>query len=92
MSDIMSSENVKIRKPHKCWGCGETYPVGTKMDRVISKDGGEFSTAYWCPICIDIINEHDYNDDEFAFGEIKHEMREEWEDVRKQFGELKEVK
>ena len=77
-------KTVKTRKPHKCWGCEETYPIGTEMECITSKDGGEFITAYWCKICQAVIVDTDLNGEEFAQGEIKKEMPEEWESARKE--------
>ena len=46
---------VKIRKPHKCWGCGMEFPVGCILNYNVSMFEGEFCTSYWCPICSRIL-------------------------------------
>lgn len=52
MSEIISSEKVITRKPHKCWGCAVEYPKKSKMERTTSKDGGEIMSVYWCESCL----------------------------------------
>ena len=63
---------VKIRKPHKCWGCRHEFPKGEILETVTSSDCGKISTVYWCRICSSIMDEMDPQDvqDGFSFGEI----------------------
>jgi hypothetical protein len=68
---VLSEQWVKIRKPHHCWGCTKEYPVGTKMQRITSVDGGEISSVYWCNVCDHFIltdkNAREDNQDGFGF-------------------------
>ena len=69
----ISDEWVKIRKPHKCWGCKTEFPVGTQMHRVTTKDN-DLMTVYWCNECQEKINSMyragDNLRDGFDFGEL----------------------
>ena len=70
--DIISSKTVKTRKPHKCWGCCKEYPAGTKMEVVVSVDGGRIASVYWCDECKRLSTQLPYWDtqDGLAFGQL----------------------
>ena len=68
----LTLKTVKIRKPHKCWGCTKEYPVGTKMNYSVAVDQGEFSYSYWCEECNDFLStlESWQTEDGFFFGDL----------------------
>lgn len=72
MCDVISTATVKTRKPHRCWGCTKLYPVGTKMDRIVSKDAGEIGTAYWCDECNKTLQTDEFwrGEDCFMYGAL----------------------
>jgi hypothetical protein len=43
-------KTVKIRKPHRCWGCGSKHNPGELMVRVTNFDD-TITVSYWCEIC-----------------------------------------
>ena len=57
--DVLRSENVKIRKPRSCFGCGKRFDVGSTLSCTTCVDGGEIMSTYMCLECVDYINEHD---------------------------------
>lgn len=68
--DIISSEIVKTRKDHRCWGCTKKIKKGSNVSRTVSADGGYIMQAYWCSKCVSILSKHyDYND-EIMEGEL----------------------
>jgi len=80
-------KNVKVRKPHKCYGCLNTIEKGQLAKYVTNADGGTFLNSYWCKVCEAVIQKYDLydsNDDGFDMGEIIENMPEEWEEMRKE--------
>jgi hypothetical protein len=70
-------KEVKIKKPHTCWGCNITCVPGFKMKYSVGVCDGEFSTSYWCEIC-DIFLTKGGFEDGVAFGEFKGESEYEY--------------
>ena len=71
--DILEQGIVKTRKPHKCWGCREVLPAGTKVYRCKAVDAGTISTSYWCPACRAVYQDLDRRvlvEDGIAYGDI----------------------
>ncbi len=70
--DQLTLKTVKTRKPHKCWGCAKEFPAGTLMTYSVSVDQREFSAAYWCKECEEILKSLEpwQLEDGFAFGEL----------------------
>lgn len=60
--DILSSKLVKTRKPHKCTGCGRTFPAESSMFRVATADSGTAFTDYVCTTCSIVMHENDIED------------------------------
>lgn len=78
--DVLRSKQVKIRKPHKCWGCLRTFPAGTMMDYVVGVDGGEMYSVYWCDICQTVMSKMNFDDgDGIGAGDLIAEYRELYE-------------
>jgi len=75
----VSAKEVKTGKPHVCWGCCETFPKGSKMHRVVTKDEGRLFTTYSCDPCQTYMNERARRDeyiDGFPFGYVRDEKAE----------------
>ena len=51
MSEILHWENRTTRKPHRCFGCGKTYPAGSQMVNAAYEDDGSVDSCYWCKTC-----------------------------------------
>jgi hypothetical protein len=81
MSDILRWETRKIRKPHRCFGCGKEYPVGTEMVNSAYADGGTVSSCYWCKTCQEYMRRYFEYGDETGYGEIYGNDREGWEEI-----------
>lgn len=60
---IIGDKTVKIRKPHRCFGCRRPFPVGTTMRKTDTEDGGSISTCYHCAVCSEIQSLTDFYDD-----------------------------
>jgi len=45
------NKEVVTRKPHKCFGCAQEFPAGSKLNYCTTVDNGEFYHEYWCPVC-----------------------------------------
>lgn len=93
MSAIISSKDVKIRKPRSCWGCNNVYPAGTSMRAVACADDGTVETIYWCEVCCKYISRYCRYDDEFARGEFIDNDPEGWGELKNElFKENGDVK
>lgn len=68
--DVMNSNMVITRIPHKCWGCTRIIPKKSIMRVITTKDSGEFSRAYWCKECQDALDKLDHDDDGYSEGEL----------------------
>ena len=69
----LSTKTVMTRKPHNCWGCTKELPAGSEMVYSTSVDQGEFTSAYWCDDCEEVLKDLEYwqLEDGFAFGELR---------------------
>lgn len=54
MSDTISKK-VKTRKVHMCWGCCDTIPYASTVERLTTFDDGTVVTCYYCDWCKDIL-------------------------------------
>ena len=69
----ISYSKVKIRKPRKCWGCAESFPVGSTLGRSVSKED-KIVASYWCDVCSAYMRKHKEDfDDGINFGDLKFE-------------------
>lgn len=73
--NIISSNKVKTRKAHNCWGCTTLFPVGSDMQLVKCEDNGKAYSVYWCNDCQSILEKDYYPDDIFCYGELKENMK-----------------
>ena len=49
---LFSIKKVKIRKPHDCHGCGQSFSIGTEMTNTKGCwDGEGFVSTYQCNTC-----------------------------------------
>lgn len=53
MCDVISVKNVKTRKPHRCFGCQRSVPIGTTIQRSVNAEDGQIYNIYMCDICVD---------------------------------------
>jgi uncharacterized Fe-S center protein len=66
----LTNKEVKIRKPHKCWGCAKEFPIGTIMRFTTQVDSdNNIASSYWCEKCQEILRSMEL-EDEFEFGEL----------------------
>lgn len=87
--DCISQVMVKTRKEHRCWGCGRTFPKGTKLERLTNVDGGEITTTYWCDTCRQYWTLFLNHDDEgINMGDLRAEDPKEWERLRREIEDL----
>ena len=86
MITILEQKTVKIRKVQSCWGCCRKFNPGTRMRKIEAVDNGDFSRAYWCNVCHEIIDKMDSVDCDLGFseGEIIDGDFEYWESVREE--------
>lgn len=68
----LKQKKVKTRKPHNCFGCAKKFPAGSKMVYNVAVDNGDFSYAYWCETCGNIMDqlENWEREDGIYFGEF----------------------
>lgn len=80
MSYAINVKEVKIRKPHKCWGCGRLFPTGTLMESNVSTDEGKIFTTYFCETCQNVVDKAAdwYEDEGIGFMELINNYPEEY--------------
>lgn len=82
MADILRWETRKIRKPHRCFGCGKVYPPGTQMANAAYADDGSVDSCYWCETCEEYMHRYFEYGDETGPGEIYANDPEQWERLK----------
>lgn len=70
MCQNISQKRVKTRKPHRCFGCMRQVPIGTMIQRTVSAEDGRASSAYWCDICCDSMDNDSGGDNCYMEGEL----------------------
>ena len=80
--DNLKDQIVKIRKPHKCWGCTREFQIGAKLRVLAAADGGTVNTSYWCSTCMDYWDTHMKDSDGVGFGELRDEAGKDWTELR----------
>lgn len=94
---FISTAKVKIRKPHKCWGCTRTSPTGTVMERNTYAESDRISSSYWCTDCQEYITNNpdgDYMDEDgIEFGGLLNdpEYKKRLFVATEEYHEIKEV-
>ena len=73
MSDIHNRKTVNTRKEHRCEGCFEIIPKGTKAEHCKGKWDGRFYDYHLCEPCRKYMDTYmdDLADTGFMPGEIK---------------------
>ena len=56
MTHQFAFDLITTRKPHRCWGCVETFPKGTRMWRWSGKSDGALLTTHTCEPCQVVID------------------------------------
>lgn len=64
----MSHKEVKIRKPHKCYGCCRIFTPGDQMIYWAGITDGTWVSGYRCRTCDEIMGLIDHNDEGYGFG------------------------
>ena len=74
--DILRDEDVtKTRKPHRCFGCLEIIPSGSKAHVQINNDLGKLGSIYTHLWCEAIMREMDMDyDDTYSEGCVLDEL------------------
>ena len=74
--DVLDSRKVIIRKPQNCWGCRREFPKGTELVYVKLVDADGFSSCYWCPVCVSVMDNLPAweKEDGFAYGSASPAM------------------
>ncbi|WP_226035671.1 hypothetical protein [Aquibacillus saliphilus] len=81
---VLKTKKVNTRKTHDCHGCGHSYPAKTKMRYVVSQDGGDIYSSYYCKTCDEVLDKiYDYVDldNGIIFGSVKDWDMSLWEDI-----------
>ena len=84
MSTILRWQEVKTRKPHRCFGCAKEYPPKSKMIDASYADNNTVYSCYWCRTCEEYIHRHFRYGDETGYGEIYDNDTEEWEVIKRE--------
>lgn len=61
--DILLDKKVKIRKKHKCFGCGRIFEKGSEMWNQVNVYDGDIGSIYICLTCDQILPFIDTNMD-----------------------------
>jgi|SRR5690606_1829239 len=78
----LKKKEVKIRKPHKCFGCRRVFEKGTIMIYCTSIYDDHFCSVYSCKTCDEIIShESNYNPKDWDDGFPEY-FTEEWIESR----------
>lgn len=79
MNDLHNRDFVITRKEHKCEGCFDKIPAGSKVEYFKGRFDGDWYSYYLCDPCNDFVGSSDFEwGDGFTPGEIKY-LREEAE-------------
>ena len=92
MSTIIHWNSVKIRKPHRCFGCGKEYQSGSAMTNAAYTNNGTIHTAYWCPVCAEYMNRYFQFGEECSYRDIYDNDRQGWESLKSEMESKNELK
>ena len=67
---VISQKIVKTHKPHHCWGCTKLLPTGSEVQAIVSVDGDQIGTSYWCDVCAEVAQDYD-DGNGFYYGEMR---------------------
>lgn len=83
MGSFIKSKEVKIRKSHKCWGCGRLFHIGTLMESNTSTDNGKIFTTYLCETCQNVIDKYAdwYEEEGFGYMELINNYPDEYKTI-----------
>ena len=84
MREVLEQKIVKTRKDHKCWGCGELFLKGSKLEVLVAVEDSGIVRTYWCPTCREYWCRFMDNDDGINMGDLKSNDPEEWNKIHKQ--------
>ena len=66
--DLLRDKSIVIRKKHTCYGCRVLLPKGSLVRLMVTVDGGEIYSDYWCPICEHMMDVHSKDLGNFNYG------------------------
>jgi len=67
VATVLDTKHVITKKPHECWGCGGTIPIGRKVERQSQADEGRVFSVYTCEICDMFMNHPDFDFDNMEY-------------------------
>lgn len=62
MDYIRTTEVKRTRKPHRCFGCLETIPVGSSARYTTGQWEGQWGYYYLCQACCAYVDEYGWGD------------------------------
>ena len=82
MSVCLTSKVVKTRKPHRCYGCYQSQPIGSLLRYESGTVDGGMWSRYMCEVCQEIWDAM-HKEDPFAYesifeGDLFSECPDEW--------------
>ncbi len=81
--EILRSKIVVTRKEHQCFGCNNIFPLGSRMHYTVSVESRDFLSAYWCLVCVAVMDDWDYEDCQYIEqGSVKSGDPELWEEMK----------
>lgn len=86
--DTLSRKDVRVKKPHACWGCTRVFPIGSWMTRDVIREGRKLRNQYWCSPCLSWVIEHF----EALAPEIDEETNDFYEEPHIGFGDVPRLK
>jgi hypothetical protein len=82
----LTSKYVTSRKNHRCFGCAQCIPSGTKVKYYAGIWEGDFSYGYICAVCEIVLEDFDSYEDTYYEGDL-YEDRELWQSAARKFEE-----
>lgn len=81
----LKHKEVRIRKPRKCFTCGDKYEPGDKMIYCVGVFDGDFGYEYYCPCCDVYIDKHTEPGDSWGEGDFRGEKH--YEEFKKEYND-----
>jgi len=81
---MYNEKYVVSKKNHRCFGCCQCIPSGTKVKYFTGVCDGDFYYGYLCPVCVIVLEDFDNYDDKYYEGDL-YEDRELWEIAARKF-------
>lgn len=72
----LKSKWVTTKIPHKCFGCGRTFPAGVEMNYLAVADKGTVYSYYLCKSCMEVIKKYNTFYVKFCEGDLLQRAKE----------------